>query len=122
MTTLQIFDLIALAALWWIAASYLVAGHEVRTWRGAALAAALIAVLAFSFVGAIATIKGFYVFKWWVTRGLTYSLAAVAIWLYDYRFGVIRHVRMAGAGIANKGRRLIGMVSRARNFRKDKSA
>lgn len=122
MNAMSILDSIVLASLWWAAGATLVAGHEVRNWRGAFLTVSLVGVMVFSFVGAIAAAKGYGVFRWWLTRGLVYSLAVVAVWLYDYRFGVIRHARMAGAGVLNKKQRIGEFYSRVRNFRKGKSA
>lgn len=103
---LQCLDSLAFLILWWSSAATLVAGHEVRNWRGAILTAALLGLMAFSFVSAIAAYKGFPVFHWWGTRGTTYAAATIATWLYDHRFGIVRHWGMMYEWFKNTIRRV----------------
>lgn len=85
-------DLFAFVILWWTSAAALAGSHEVRDWRSAIVTTALIALCVSSFVCAIATAKGFDVLSAW-TRGVVYAGSVVAAWLYDERFGIVRHYR-----------------------------
>lgn len=88
------FDVASLWIIWWAAFAALMSGHEVRTWRALILQLALLCAMVCAFVGAIATYVQPELLPWWA-RGLTYAGAAIAGWIYDYKFGVGRHVRMA---------------------------
>jgi hypothetical protein len=91
-------DVAALLVLWWTAYAALHGGHRVYDWNGIFLNLALIALFVGGFVGAIATIHGESPLSW-RARGVIYPSAAIAAWLYDYRFGIARHARMIGGGI-----------------------
>lgn len=90
---LHLLDVASLWLIWWSAFAALVGGHEVRTWRALVLQLALIGVMVSAFTGAIATYVEPQLLPLWA-RGLIYAMAAIAVWLYDYRFGVGRHLRM----------------------------
>lgn len=93
---LHLLDIASLWLIWWAAFAGVMGGHEVRTWRALALQLALLGVMASAFTGAIATYVEPQMMPLWA-RGLIYAFAAVAAWLYDYRFGVARHLRMAAS-------------------------
>jgi len=97
-TLLHALDLVALFVLWWTAVTGLYAGHKVRRFRELALQTLLILLHAFAFVGALSLIAKPRDLDW-VFRGTMYPVAGVAAWLYDYRFGIGRHVRLALSGI-----------------------
>lgn len=87
-------DILALLAMFWTAQAALAGGHEVETWSDILLSLGLIGVKVSSVVGA-AVLFAYpdQVVSWW-QRGLIYSSACVALWFYEYRFGIARHWRM----------------------------
>lgn len=102
---LHALDVVSLWLIWWSAFAALVSGHEVRTWRALVLQLALLGVMVTTFTGAIATYVQPGLLPLWA-RGLIYAMAAIAAWLYDYRFGVARHVRMVAAAVRHAPARL----------------
>jgi len=87
------FDLFAFLVLWWAAAAALAGSREVRDCKSAIVTTALIVLCVSSFVCAAAAAKGFDVLNAW-TRGVVYAGSVVAAWLYDERFGIVRHFRL----------------------------
>lgn len=86
-------DIACLWLIWWVSLAALAGGHEVRTVRALVLQLSLLALMVCSFVGAIATYVQPDLLPWW-SRGLVYATAAIGAWLYDYRFGIARHLQM----------------------------
>jgi hypothetical protein len=86
-------DLFAFLVLWWTAAATLAGRHEVNDWQAAIVTTALIALCVSSFACAVASAKGFDVLNPW-TRVVIYAGSIVAGWLYDVRFGIVRHFRL----------------------------
>lgn len=92
------FDVIALAALAWCAFANLHCDDEVRDWRDVALTVALIALTVSSFSGMVYVTVERVPLTWWM-RGIIWSASIVAAWAYDYRFGILRHLRLAIDGV-----------------------
>lgn len=90
---ITLFDLLAFFVLWWTAGAALAGSHEVYDWKSAIVTTALIALWVSSFVCAAATAKGFVILNPW-TRCVVYPAAVIAAWLYDERFGIVRHFRL----------------------------
>ncbi len=82
-------DVGALWLIWWCAIAGLIAGHAVRDWYALALSFGLIGAMVCAFAGAIIITVQVYYPPWWVS-GLILSCAVVAVWLYEYRFGIRR--------------------------------
>lgn len=92
-------DVLSLIVLWWTAQAALAGGHPVETWTDILLTFGLIGIQVFGFVGAaVVMVETEHVISWW-QRGLLWSFAAVALWFYEYRFGIARHIRMYVAGL-----------------------
>lgn len=115
----QILDVVSLWAIWWCAFAALISGHEVRTWRGLVLQAALIGMMVSAFTGAITLYVQPGLLPEW-GRGLVYATAALMLWLYDYHYGLARHARMARDAVRQFPHRFISAVRcfRARFRRK----
>lgn len=94
-------DVVALLVIWWAAYAALHGGHEVRDWRDAVLTVSLIVLKVCAFCGAIAHAVSPATLPWW-GHGVLYSTAGVAAWMYDYRFGVGRHVRMFSGAVLQR--------------------
>ncbi|MGH8083885.1 MAG: hypothetical protein ACREPV_01235 [Lysobacter sp.] len=96
LTLIHVLDAAALWITWWCAAAAVVAGQEVRNWRNLAVSAGLIGVMVFAFCGALAMTFQPPRGTWW-GFGLRAAVAIVAMGLYEYRFGIGRHLRMLRA-------------------------
>lgn len=90
---IQVMNVVALWLIWWCAAAGLVGGSEVRNWRSLVLTLGLILIMVTAFIGAITMYVQPRSIRWWAS-GFIYGVAIVAAWLYDYRFGIGRHLRM----------------------------
>lgn len=87
-------DALSLILLWWAAQAALAGGRPVETWSDILLTCGLIGVQVFGFVGAaVVIVETVPSLSWW-QRGLLWSFAAMALWFYEYRFGIARHIRM----------------------------
>jgi hypothetical protein len=93
-TLFEVMDVAALLVLWWTSFAALHGGHTPRDWRDVLLTFALIAMSVFAFCGAAVVWVAPSPLPWW-TRGVLHTAAVISAWLYDYRFGIARHVRMA---------------------------
>ncbi|MFC3816552.1 hypothetical protein [Lysobacter sp. GCM10012299] len=93
MFVLQCLDVASLWVIWWCAANCLGAAPEGRTWKLVSLKLALWVVSVSAFVGAITLFVEAQPIRWWAS-GLLYGIAVVALWIYDYRLGVIRQWRL----------------------------
>lgn len=100
MNWLSILDIVVLFTLWWVAAAALEGGNEVNTWSRLTLAVSLIGIQVCSIIGALTLVTHPVPLPWWI-RGILYSGVLFAVWFYERRFGVLRHLRMARSGIAN---------------------
>ena len=90
---IQVLNVVALWVVWWCAAAALVGGREVRTWSSLVLSTGLIVLMVSAFAGAITLYVQPRTIRWWAS-GFIYGVAIVSVWLYDYRFGVARQLRM----------------------------
>lgn len=87
-------DVVALLVLWWSAGFGMHGGHEVNTWRALLFTVSLTSIHVFSLVGIFSLIGDPRPIDWYA-RGVLWGCAGAAGWLYDYRFGIGRHWRMA---------------------------
>lgn len=93
MTFLHYLDFISFVAICWTSFAALESGHEVDDWWRAILALSLLGTMASSFMGAIIVVVDAPNFYWFV-RGLIYSGTLFALWFYQRRYGIDRHLRM----------------------------
>lgn len=113
MSIFSAFDFIALCAICWTAFAALEGGNEVINWRRTLLAVSLIGVMVSSFIGAIVVAMEQPQLRWFV-RGILYFGTLFAFWFYDRRFGVGRHLRMAGDCAAQNFAALRRWINRRR--------
>lgn len=106
-TTLSILDTLSFSITAWAAFAVLHDRHEVRNWRDAWLTLALIATYVFALCGAIATTVQPINFAWWM-HGLLYSVAALGVWNYEHRFGIVRHFTMLRTAVVKAWERRPG--------------
>lgn len=100
LSLVHVLDAAALWITWWCAIAALVAGPEARNWRNVVICLGLIGVMVFAFCGALVMTFHPPRSTWW-GMGLRCAVAVVAIGLYEYRFGICRHLRMARGGLAD---------------------
>jgi len=98
-------DLAALLVLWWTAAFALHGGHRAKDVRNVLLYGMLVVLHAFAIVFVLSLIAVPRPLEW-LFRGILYPCAGIAAWLYDYRFGIARHVRMLWAWAAHRSKRV----------------
>lgn len=108
---IQVLNVIALWMVWWCAAAALVGGREVRSWSSLILGAGLILVTVSAFIGAITLYVQPRSIRWWAS-GFIYGVAIVSVWLYDYRFGVAKQLRMLAAWFQSIVMRVRSLASR----------
>lgn len=100
---LHYLDVASLLILWWAAITTIHSGHKVRRARELILQALLIGLHAFALIGAISLVMVPRELDW-ALRGVLYPVAGIAAWLYDYKFGICRHVRLAIVGAFHRER------------------
>lgn len=101
---IQVLNVVALWLIWWCSAAALVGGNEVRNWRALVLTSGLILIMVSAFIGAISLYMQPRSIRWWAS-GFIYGVAIVSAWLYDYRFGIGRHLRMVLDWVRSLGHR-----------------
>lgn len=98
MTLFRVLDALSLWSLWYCSAVFLIGGHAVQRVRELVIALSLIAIMSFSFAGVVAIAALPHEPSWW-GLGMRGGAALLAWALYDYRFGIVRHLRMAWHGL-----------------------
>lgn len=93
-SVLHVVDLVSLAVMWWCSAAALAGGHVVLRWRDLAMSVGLLCVMVFSFCGFAYLWETGAKSVWWST-GIRAGGALIMGALYEYRFGIARHLRMA---------------------------